>query len=71
MSYCRFHNTRLDLNDCLDALNDGESMSYDERKCGHRMFKDFLEFCQDNGVIDSFDQEAVDALFAGEEEEED
>ena len=24
MSYCRFQNTRLDLQDCIDAINGGE-----------------------------------------------
>ena len=27
MSYCRFHNTRLDLQDCLDAISDCASTS--------------------------------------------
>ena len=30
MSYCRFHNTNLDMRDCIDALDDGEELSDDE-----------------------------------------
>ena len=30
MSYCRFHNTRLDLQDCLDAISDCASTSAHE-----------------------------------------
>lgn len=27
MSYCRFHNTDIDLNDCLWALEDNDELS--------------------------------------------
>ena len=30
MSYCRFENTRNDLEECRDALQEGEKMSQDE-----------------------------------------
>lgn len=71
MSYCRFRNTRLDLGDCLDALTDGEHLSSSEKRSGRLMFNEFLDFCQSNGIIDSFDAEAVEDLFGGEEEEDD
>ncbi len=71
MSYCRFHNTRLDLGDCLDALTDGDNLSSSERRYGRLMFNEFLDFCRDNGIIDSFDAEAVEDLFGGEEDEDD
>ena len=29
------------------------------------MFDDFLSFCQENGIIDSYDMEAVEAMFEG------
>ena len=32
MSYCRFHNTRLDLEDCIDALRNEERLSSDEAR---------------------------------------
>ncbi len=65
MSYCRFHNTRLDLQDCLDAISDCASTSAHEVKTGRLMFDDFLSFCQENGIIDSYDMEAVEAMFEG------
>ena len=51
MSYCRFHNTRSDLNDCLEALREDKLLSEDEAKAGRRMFEEFLEFCQENFII--------------------
>jgi len=69
MSYCRFRNTRLDLGYCLDALADEETLSETERKSGHLMFKEFLNFCMNNGVISGFDADAVENLFRGEEDE--
>ena len=30
MSYCRFRNTEIDLEDCLDALNMQEELSREE-----------------------------------------
>lgn len=38
MSYCRFTNTRTDLNDCLDALRRDERMSGMEVQAGRNMF---------------------------------
>lgn len=63
MSYCRFHNTRLDLSDCLDALYEGEYLSFEESVAGKRMFRDFLIFCRENDIIDGFDEDAVEAMF--------
>ena len=57
MSYCRFHNTRLDLEDCIEALRNEERLSSDEAKAGCHLFDDFLSFCVDQGIIDSFDRE--------------
>ena len=71
MSYCRFHNTRLDLGDCLDALTDGEHLSSSEKQAGRHLFDDFLSFCVDQGIIDSFDSEEVEILFGRLEQEDD
>lgn len=70
MSYCRFTNTRADLNDCLDALRRDERMSGMEVRAGRNMFAEFLDFCRDYGVIDDYDSETVDALFDGLREKE-
>lgn len=65
MGYCRFCNTRLDVEDCLDALRDEKLMSSDEANAGRWMFEGILEFCRDNGIIDSFDSEMIQAIFHG------
>lgn len=64
MSYCRFTNTRIDLNDCLDALRRDERMSGMEVQAGRNMFVDFLGFCRDYGIIDTYDRELVEHLFS-------
>lgn len=52
MSYCRFNNTKMDLDDCLDALREGATLSNEEfRKC-KQMFKNIISFLEDEGVIE-------------------
>ena len=71
MSYCRFRNTRSDMDDCLTALRTGESLSADEARAGSRMFEEFLSFCRENGIIDGYDDNGIEALFDGRTEKED
>ncbi|MCI9120454.1 MAG: hypothetical protein HFG00_02845 [Oscillibacter sp.] len=71
MSYCRFQNTRPDVEDCLDALRDEKRLSTDEAKAGRWMFDDILDFCRDMGIIDSYDAGMLEALFDGLTEKED
>lgn len=52
MSYCRFQNTEIDLNDCLDTLRSEEKLSEDEQIACRGMFMSFLDFCYDKGIID-------------------
>lgn len=54
MSYCRFQNTRLDMEDCLDALREEKPLSRDEANAGRWMIGDILAYCRDNGIIDSY-----------------
>lgn len=65
MSYCRFRNTRSDMEDCLEALDCGRRLSKDEAKAGYRMFDDILSFCRNNGIIESYDCGELEALFDG------
>lgn len=53
MSYCRFNNTRIDLEDCLEALRDGATLSEDEFKKCKWMFKSFIGFLEDEGIIEN------------------
>ena len=63
MSYCRFSNTKQDLEDCLFALRDGGKLSGFEADAGKSMFDDFLDYCQEVGIIEGYDREAVMDLF--------
>lgn len=63
MSYCRFRNTESDLSDCLYALEEGDTLSVEEAGAGSRMFRQFLNFCMDNDIIEEYDGEALTQLF--------
>lgn len=63
MSYCRFQNTRLDMEDCLDALREEKPLSRDEANAGRWMIGDILAYCRDNGIIDSYDGQMLEAVF--------
>ena len=63
MSYCRFNNTSIDLRDCVDAMQEAETLedmglSRDELsrlKYMRQLANDFLEECDrllDNGQED-------------------
>ena len=65
MSYCRFQNTRLDMEDCLDALREEKPLSSDEANAGRWMINDILDYCRDNGIIDSYDGDMLEAIFDG------
>lgn len=69
MSYCRFHNTRLDLEDCIEALRNEERLSSDEAKAGRHLFDDFLSFCKEQGIIEDYDQDEIDTMFSRLERE--
>ena len=55
MSYCRFENTRKDLDDCLDALREGNINSQRERDEAYRLLTSILDFCLENDVINDYD----------------
>lgn len=71
MSYCRFTNTRTDLDDCLQSLLRDDKLSDFEVRAGKNMFKEFLTFCRDADIIDSFDSERINDLFDAQREQED
>lgn len=71
MSYCRFRNTRIDLEDCLDALREEKRLSYEEARAGRNLFDDILSFCKEQGIIEDFDQEEIDTMFSRLERKED
>ena len=61
MSYCRFHNTNLDLVDCLEALEENRELSKEEYKYCKRLFINFIEFCVNENIIEE-DEELEDRL---------
>ena len=65
MSYCRFTNTRNDLQDCLEAIRQDRRLSDFEASAGRWMFDEFLSFCREYGIIESYDQATLCALFEG------
>lgn len=65
MSYCRFTNTKTDLGDCLGSIRRDERLSNFEADAGKRMFREFLAFCWDYGIIDGYDDGIIDELFDG------
>lgn len=71
MSYCRFTNTRSDMEDCQEALRDETPLSDFEVRAGKAMFKDILEVCRAYGIIDAFDDDEIDRLFDNLLEKED
>ena len=64
MSYCRFHNTRMDMNDCIEALRrieDGdEDISKEEAKYCIWMFDSITDYLYDEGLLEDFDYDAYE-----------
>lgn len=58
MSYCRFTNTCVDLQDCFDAILQSKPLSTIEAQAGRDMFNEFLALCQEYDIIDVYDNEA-------------
>lgn len=62
MGYCRFRNTKRDLNECLMTLHDEERLSgYEWRAC-YGMFKEFLNFCFEVGILEEDQDEVMERL---------
>lgn len=70
MSYCRFTNSRADLNDCLDALRRDDRLSGMEVWAGRNMFVEFLTFCRDYDIIETYDKQLIEDLFQNLKERE-
>lgn len=59
MSYCRFNNTRIDMENCIDALREAEfgdyKISEDEIGYCRMMFDDIIDYLDEEGLLDNFD----------------
>lgn len=62
MSYCRFQNTRNDMEDCLYALETESSLSQEESAAGTYMFLRVLRFFQEHEIIEAYDKDALTDL---------
>jgi hypothetical protein len=51
MGYCRFQNTDGDLEDCQDALSDGEELSDEEESARNRLIDRCIEIAIDHGHL--------------------
>lgn len=60
MSYCRFRNTKIDMMDCINALDDYESLDYEEYKSCVAMFRMVADYMWQEGLIGEIDEEAWD-----------
>lgn len=59
MSYCRFHNTRLDMRDCIEALESGEELSSGEAEKCVLMFEEIIRYLDDEGILGAEDIDAA------------
>lgn len=63
MGYCRFNNTLSDLEDCRDALREGNISSLVEKRKAKRL----LEVSRE--IADNFDEDYIDSIHTDDEEE--
>jgi len=66
-----FNNTKLDLDDCIEALENRNISSEAEKTDAKSMLLNFLEFAHNEGIIDNFDREKVDEIIQESEDKED
>ena len=62
MHYCRFRNTRRDLQECLMAIAEGERLDWEEHRAAENMLMDTIEFLQDMGISETYDRDELDKL---------
>lgn len=55
MDYCKFHNTSLDMDQCLFALEEGQKTSARECEIAESMFERILGTMMDLGIVDEYD----------------
>lgn len=75
MSYCRFHNTLSDLNDCESALNDfvnndENSISSEEERSKAKQLIDLCRYIADNYSEEDIERQATHYDEVEDEEDE-
>ncbi len=61
MAYCRFRNTRLAMKECINALENRESILEEELEACKRMFTDIVNYLYDEGI--EIDDDAFSEFF--------
>lgn len=61
MNYCRFNNTDIALEECLNSIKAGGKLSDSEMSSCRSLFEKFIDFCFDAGILnaDTVDYESV------------
>ena len=62
MSYCRFQNTKKDLDDCITALENLDINSKEEKKAAKHMIENFLDWCVSENIIEDYSLERIHEL---------
>ena len=62
MSYCRFNNTLMDVDDCIEALIERKISSEDEKRKAKWLLKHILNFCQDEGIIEEYNSDKIEKI---------
>lgn len=70
MSYCRFRNTEIEIDNCIEALEDRKIYSEEEKTTARRVLKKILNFCKSECIIDGFNMDQVTAMIDDCKEEE-
>ena len=69
MSYCRFHNTKIDIQECIEALTNRDISSDEEKRAAKNMIVEFLNFCVDEQIIEEYDEDEINSTINECEEE--
>ncbi len=59
MSYCRFHNTLIDLRDCINALYDRDIESEEEKRKAEIMLEEIARLLIDEYLVDVDENDEV------------
>lgn len=59
MSYCRFENTRSDITECIEALEDRSITSITERRNAMKLLENILDFCINENIIDGYNSDRI------------
>jgi hypothetical protein len=70
MSYCRFHNTNIDLTDCIGALTERDISSQEEKRAAKNLLISILDFCEEEGIITGYDQQTIEKIISESKEQE-